>query len=241
MNTDATEFFPSNETGTRSTTIDEEDHLFTSLKTTHQLATDRSILHEWNRASTLSALTRERSSRREKQPSERNSFSLLLYSISSLRLHLKDLIDYVSDSYPTIWALTRLHFNDEVNYQLASCFNTRCIIYYQHGSNSFGGVCLAIPREVPHRITSEFKDTNNLIAANVFNLNKNNTVAVGYSPPSDGMVCVPRNLDSVLFQCPVHDSFLSFLVNFLLILSLGRYFTNGRIPPQNGNFFGKLK
>ena len=226
MNMDAKEFFASNETGTRSTTIDEEDHLFTSLKTSYQLATARSILHEWNRASTLLALTREWSSRHENQPSERSSFSLLLYNISSLRLHLEDLIDYVSESYPSIWALTGLHFNDEVNYQLASYFKTRYTIYYQHGSNDFGGVCLAIAREVPHRITSEFKDINNIIAADVFNLNKKYTVAVVYSPPSEGMVRVPRNLDSAFFQCPILESFLSFPVNFLFIFSFDRSFAH---------------
>ena len=70
MNSDANEFFPSSETERRSTTIDEEDHLFTSLKTTYQLATARSILHEWNTATALSTFTREWSTRHENQPSE---------------------------------------------------------------------------------------------------------------------------------------------------------------------------
>ena len=200
--------------------------MFTVLKTNHQIATARSILHEWNTATTLSALTREWSSRHENRPTERNSFSLVLYNISSLQTHLEDVIDYVSESYPSIWALTRLHFNDEVNYQLASHFKSRYTIYYQQGSNSFGGVCLAIAREVPHRIVSEFHDVNNLIAADVFNKNKKYTVAVVYSPPSEGIVRVPRNLDSAFFQCPILGSFLLFLVNFLFIFSRGRSFAH---------------
>ena len=106
-------------------------------------------------------------------------------------MHLEDLIGYISTSYPNIWALIGLHFNDDANYQVASYFKSRYTIHYQHGSNDFGGVCLAIAREVPHRITSEFKDISNLIAADVFNLKKKYTVAVVYSPPSDGMVRVP--------------------------------------------------
>ena len=129
-NIDTNEFFPSNDTGTRSTTVDEENHLFSSLKTTYQLATARSILHEWNRTSTLATLPCEWSSRHENQPSERNSFSLLLDNISSPRLRLEDLINYVSECYPSIWALTRLHFNDEVNHQLASYFKAQYTIYY---------------------------------------------------------------------------------------------------------------
>ena len=184
MNLDANEFFPSNETEARSTTTD-EDFLFTMLKTNHQLATARSILQEWNTATTLSALTREWSTRHEKQPIERNGFSLLLYNISSLRIHLEDLIDYISASYPNIWALTELQFNDNVNYQLASYFKSQYTIYYQHGSNGFGGVCLVIAREVPHLIASQFNHTNNLIAADLFNLNKKYTMGVVYSPPSE--------------------------------------------------------
>ena len=185
INSDADEFFPSSETGTRSTTIDEQDLLLTMLRTDHQLATTQSILREWNTATTPSALTREWSTRHENQPIERKGFSLLLYNISSLRMHLEDLIDYISESYPNIWALTGLHFNDDVNYQLASYFKSRYTIYYQHGSNGSGGVCLAIAWEVPHRIVSECNDINNLIAADVFNLNKKYTVAVVYSPPSE--------------------------------------------------------
>ena len=98
---------------------------------------------------------------------------------------LQDLIEHISASYPHIWALAGLYFNDDDNYQLASYFKSRYTIYYQHGSNSFGGVCLAIAREVPHRIASEFHDVNNLIAADVFNSNKKYTMAVVYSPPSE--------------------------------------------------------
>ena len=145
----------------------------------------RSILQEWNSSATLSNLTREWSIKHENRSTERNSFSLLLYNISSLRMHLEDLIGYISTSYPDIWALTGLDFNDDVNYQLASYFKSRYNIYYQHGSNSFGGVCLAIAREVPHRIASEFNNINNLIAVDVFNSDKKYTVAVVYSPPSE--------------------------------------------------------
>ena len=97
-------------------------------------------------------------------------------------MHLEDLIDYISESYQNIWALTGLHFNDDASFQLASYFKSRYTIYYQHGSNSFGGVCLAIAREIPRRIVSEFHDVNNLIAVDVFNSNKKYTVAVVYSP-----------------------------------------------------------
>ena len=84
MSLDANEFFPSNETGTRSPTIDLEYLLSTVLKTGFQRETVRSIIHEWNTTTTLSALTEEWSSRHENRPTERNSFLLVLYNISSL-------------------------------------------------------------------------------------------------------------------------------------------------------------
>ena len=45
-------------------------------------------------------------------------------------------------------------------------FKCRYTIYYQQGTNRFGGVCLAIAHEVPHRLVSTFH-------------------AVMYSPPSE--------------------------------------------------------
>ena len=185
MNLDASEFFPSNETEIRSTTVEEEELLSAWLKTDYQLATAKSILQEWSTSTALSSLTRERSIKHENRSIERNGFSLLLYNISSLRMYLEDLIEHISASYPDLWALAGLHFNDDVNYQLTFHFKSRYTIYYQQGSNSFGGVCLAIAREVPHRIVSEFHDVNNLIAADVFNSNEKYTVAVVYSPPSE--------------------------------------------------------
>ena len=196
MNIDAKEFFPSNEIGKQSTTIDVEDHLLTSLKTGYQLVTARSILQEWNRASTLSALTHEWSSRHENQPSERSGFSLLLYNSSSLRLHLEDLIDYVSECYPSIWATlqrwgqrsTCFSFWDSIQHLLWTWFN------------SFGGVCLVIAREFPHRIASKFNNMNNTIAADVFNSKIKHTVAVVYSPPSKEVPIVSSFLTQNLLE-----------------------------------------
>ena len=183
MNISATPFFSSTEPITRTTTVVEEQFLSKVLKTNYQHETAQSILHEWNTASTLSALSRDWSIRHDTRPPARTDFSLLLYNISSLRMHFGDLIEYISEFYPDIWALTGLHSNDNVNYRLASYFKSRYTIYYQQGSNSFGGVCLAIAREVPHRVASGFEAINNLVAVDVFNSNKRYTVAVIYSPP----------------------------------------------------------
>ena len=100
-------------------------------------------------------------------------------------MHLEDLIGFISAFYPDIWAFTGLHFNDDVDYQLGSYFKSRYTIYYQHGSNSFGGVCLAVAREVPRRIASKFHDINKLIVINAFDSNKKYAMAVVYSPPSE--------------------------------------------------------
>ena len=183
MNISATPFLSSTEPITRMTTVLEEQFLSKVLKTNYQHETAQSILHEWNTTSTLSALSRDWSIRRDTQPPARTDFSLLLYNISSLRMHFEDLIEYITEFYPNIWALTGLHSNDNVNYRLTSYFKSRYTIYYQQGSNSFGGVCLAIAREVPHRVASGFEAINNLIAVDVFNSNKRYTVAVIYSPP----------------------------------------------------------
>ena len=116
---------------------------------------------------TLSALTREWSNRYERQPIERNGFWLLFYNISSLRMHLEDLLDYISASYPNIWALNGMYFNDDANDQLASYFKSQYTTYCQHGLNSFCGVCLAIALDVSHRIASELNNVDNIIDKHV--------------------------------------------------------------------------
>jgi hypothetical protein len=58
MNIDANKFFPSNETGTRSTTIVEEDLLLRMLQTDFQREIAQSVLHEWDTATTLSSDSR---------------------------------------------------------------------------------------------------------------------------------------------------------------------------------------
>ena len=68
-----------------------------------------------------------------------------------------------------LYNISSLRSNDNMNYRLASYFKFRY---------SFGGVCLAIVREVPHRVACEFKIINNLIAVDAFNSNKRYTVAV---------------------------------------------------------------
>lgn len=193
MNSDANEFFSSNATKIGVTTTEAEHVLFTLLKTDFQLDTAHSILHEWNTATILLALSQEWSTRHENKPIERNVFSLLVYNISSLRSHVEDIIDYISGSFSNIWALTELYFNDHANDQLASYFNSRYTIYYQHVSNSFRGICLAIGHEVPHRIASDFSDINSIIAADVFNSNKNHAVPVVYSP-------LPEEVPTVIFN-----------------------------------------
>ena len=79
----------------------------------------------------------------------------------------KDLLDYISASYPNIWALNGMYFNDDANDQLASYFKSQYTIYCQHGLNSFCGVCLAIALDVSHRIASELNNVDNIIGKHV--------------------------------------------------------------------------
>ena len=180
MNPDANEFSSSIRMSLNSTN---DEHLFSLLSTNFQLQTARSIFEEWNTAPTLSALTRDWSRRSINHVAEQHNISLVLYNISSLRVHLEDWIDYISSSFPALWALTGLHFDETANYQLASYFKSRYIIYYQKGSNSFGGVCLAVCRDLPHRLVPGFDHVENLIAADVFIANRTYTMTVLYSPP----------------------------------------------------------
>ena len=197
MNVYAPEFYLSNDVQ-RSLTILDEDWHSTYLQTDYQITNAHSIFKEWNEATTLSALVQQWSTRHDiLQLNYRISFSLLLYNISSLQAHFEDLIQYICSTYSTVWALTGLHFNEHANYQLASFFKSRYIIYFQRGTNPFGGVCLGITRELPHRLVPKFNETQNLIAIDFFNQNKRITLATIYSPPSEKL---PVTMLDCLYQ-----------------------------------------
>ena len=53
-----------------------------------------------------------------------SAFSFLLHNISSLSAHFDELIQYITTSYSTMWALTGIHFHPDMNYQLASFFKS---------------------------------------------------------------------------------------------------------------------
>ena len=196
MNTRATEFYPSNDIQFNLQTTD-ITLLSVYLKTDSQITDAYSILEEWTQSSTLSALMMQWSERNKISPIGQSHFSLLLYNINSLHAHLEDLICYVCSSYPTIWALTGLHFNELANYRLAAFFKSRYTLYYQQGTNNFGGVCFAIAREVPHRLVPQFSQIKNLIVVDVFNNNKRYTFALIYSPPSEKL---PLSILDRLYQ-----------------------------------------
>ena len=197
MNVYAPEFYSPNDVQ-RSLTILDEDRLSTYLQTDYQITNAHSILKEWNEATTLSVLVQQWSTRHDiLQSNYRISFSLLLYNISSLQAHFEDLIQYICSTYPTVWALTELHFNEHANYQLASFFKSRYIICFQRGTNQFGGACLGITRELPHRLVPKFNETQNLIVIDLFNQNKRITLATVYSPPSEKL---PVTILDCLYQ-----------------------------------------
>ena len=159
MNSDANEFFPSSETGTRSTTFDEGDHFFTVLKTNHQIATARSILHEWSRARTLSALTHEWSSWHENQLHPNETVAHSWSTTSGACDCISEILSttFLSPIQPSGYSLgCTLTISSTINSLRTSRLVTAPTINNQHGSNDFGGVCLAIAREVPHWIVPEF-------------------------------------------------------------------------------------
>jgi hypothetical protein len=185
MNPAASEYYPSMNFSFHQATYNCTSFLFSYLDTTSQVKNAQSILHEWEMSPTLSTLIQNWSNHHSPKSIHSPYFSFLLYNISSLSVHLEDLIQYICSSYPTIWALPGLHFNNNVNYRLASFFKTQYTIYFQHGTNNFGGVSLGIAHHVPHQLFSKFSQIHNLIALDIFNKNKRYTIAVLYLPPSE--------------------------------------------------------
>jgi hypothetical protein len=130
MNVYVNDFFPSNKTGTRSTSTDGEYLLSSMLKTNHQIATIVFPVYEWSTASTPSTRAQKWSSWHETRPIERNSFSPVYQNIINLRMHVNDLIEHIYASCSKIRALTGILLNDDVNDELGSYFQSQCTIYH---------------------------------------------------------------------------------------------------------------
>ena len=164
---DAPEFLPFRmKTEIRSTAVEEEELLCAWLKTDYQTC-DRKInpsrIEFANYA--LQSYPRMVDQAWKSEHRAKMVFSLLLYNISSLRnafrrsyrLHFYLLSGHLGTHWTSLqrWR------------QLSTCFSLQVSIHHllsNKVSNSFGGVCLAIAREFPHRSVSQFQDINNLIA-----------------------------------------------------------------------------
>jgi hypothetical protein len=133
MNPTATEFYPSTDIRFNQSLNDHTDFLHSYLSTINQVHNAQSILDEWHTSLTLSTLIQNLTHSHITQSTVQSNCSFLLYNVSSLSRHFEDIVQYICSSYPTMWALTGLHFNNQINYRAASFFRTYYTIYYQHG------------------------------------------------------------------------------------------------------------
>ncbi|CAF1167063.1 unnamed protein product, partial [Didymodactylos carnosus] len=134
-NTTTQDFIPST-SDDNSHYKEEEERLISYLETCHQQQTCTNIFNEWSTATTLSSLIDQwdKTNITSQTRPPNMPFSLLLYNVSSLLLHLEDIIHYIGTYYPTVFVLNGLHFDNKANYQLSSFFKSRYTIYFQNGT-----------------------------------------------------------------------------------------------------------
>jgi len=151
------------------------------------------LISEWSTASTLNNVLTNWEKRREHtldMLNVKNELSFLLLNISSLKLYLYDLIELLNSLHVSIIVLngTRQD-NDALKY--LSMHLTNFQVFFQKGSNAFGGVLVATHRSIPVHRVSSFNNDCNLIVLDIGNSSNKLQLATCYSPPNENL---PVNL-----------------------------------------------
>ena len=109
-----------------------------------------------------------------------------MLNISSLRLHLYDLFELLSSLHPSILVLNGTR-HDEAALKLLTTHLNSFQVFYQEGSNDFGGVLIAIHRSIPAQRVNNFANVRNIIVLDIGNSSSSNKlqIATCYSPPSE--------------------------------------------------------
>ena len=162
------------------------------------------LLNEWTSTPTLNSLhTRWEKRRRqtEEMINVQGELTILMLNISSLRLHLYDLFELLSSLHPSILVLNGTR-HDEAALKLLTTHLNSFQVFYQEGSNDFGGVLIAIHRSIPAQRVNNFANVRNIIVLDIGNSSSSNKlqIATCYSPPSEKLPM--EHLTAILRRSP---------------------------------------
>ncbi|CAF1259621.1 unnamed protein product [Rotaria magnacalcarata] len=108
----------------------------------------------------------------------------MLLNVSSLSLYLADIFLLLDNISCPIVVLNGTHHTEAAAKSFSKHFNNYNI-YSQEGTNSFGGVLIAVHRSIPVQQVDVFKKVPNIIALDIGRSHDKFQLATCYSPPNE--------------------------------------------------------
>jgi Reverse transcriptase (RNA-dependent DNA polymerase)/Endonuclease-reverse transcriptase len=164
------------------------------------------LVSEWTTTPTLENILGDWEKRRQLTSdmlNTTNDLSLLLLNISSLKRYLYDLFEVLNSLQVSIIVLNGTR-NDVHTLKQFSRYLNNFKVFFQKGTNSFGGVLVAVHRSIPVQQVPDFQNQDNLIVLDIGSCSNKFQLATYYSPPTEKLPfnifddIIRRNNNSVL-------------------------------------------
>ncbi|CAF3265582.1 unnamed protein product [Rotaria sp. Silwood2] len=114
----------------------------------------------------------------------RNELSFLLLNISSLKLYLYDLFELLNSIHVSIIVLNGTRHDNDTLKNFSMHLNNYHV-FYQEGTNAFGGVLIATHRSIPAQRVLKFQNNSNLIVLDIGSSSNKFQLVTCYSPPNE--------------------------------------------------------
>ncbi|CAF4159733.1 unnamed protein product [Rotaria magnacalcarata] len=161
----------------------------------NQIKILQDLRSEWTTVSTLDNMLKKWDIRRQQTIgilNVINDLPFLLLNISSLKLHLYDLLELLNSLHVYVIALngTR-HDNDALKY--FSMHLKKFQVFYQKGWIAIGDVLIATHCSIPVQGVTSFNNNCNLIVLDLGNSSNQIQLTTCYSPPNENLPLILLN------------------------------------------------
>jgi hypothetical protein len=166
----------------------------------------QNLIAEWTTSSTLNNVLLKWEERRQ-QTSDmlnvKNELSFLLLNICSLKLYLYDLLQLLNSLHVSVIVLNGTRHDDD-SLKYFSMHLTNFQVFYQEGTNAFGGVLIATHRSIPTQRVIKYQNELNMIVLDIGNSSNKCQLVTCYSPPNERLPLnvfndiVRRNSNTIL-------------------------------------------
>ncbi|CAM4835513.1 unnamed protein product [Rotaria magnacalcarata] len=147
------------------------------------------LIAEWTTSSTLNNVLMKWEERRQQtwdMLNVKNELSFLLLNICSLKLYLYDLFQLVNSLDVSVIILNDTR-NDGDALKYFSMHLTNFQVFFQQGTNAFGGVLIATRRSIPTQRVIKYQKELNMIVLDIGSSSNKCQLVTCYSPPNESL------------------------------------------------------